>query len=71
MIKKLTENDLVNYKKYPGVSITDKGKLPAKMIVRNYRLWEVFLVEKLDFFRDGVHDIAEQLKHIKSSKIVA
>lgn len=50
MIKKLAEEDLVNYKRHQGVSLTDKGKLAAKMIVRNYRLWEVFLVGKLDFY---------------------
>lgn len=70
MLKKLSEKDLVNYKKYQGVSLTDKGKLTAKMIVRKHRLWEVFLVDKLDFSWDEVHDIAEQLEHIKSEKLI-
>ncbi|MBD0725146.1 iron-dependent repressor [Flavobacterium sp. L1I52] len=70
MLKKLSEKDLVNYKKYQGVSLTEKGKLEAKMIVRKHRLWEVFLVEKLDFSWDEVHDIAEQLEHIKSEKLI-
>ena len=70
MLKKLSEKELVNYKKYQGVSLTDKGKLSAKMIVRKHRLWEVFLVEKLDFSWDEVHDIAEQLEHIKSEKLI-
>ena len=70
MLKKLAEKDLVNYKKYQGVSLTDKGNLSAKMIVRKHRLWEVFLVEKLHFSWDEVHDIAEQLEHIKSEKLV-
>jgi DtxR family transcriptional regulator, Mn-dependent transcriptional regulator len=70
MLKKLAEKDLVNYKKYQGVSLTEKGKLSAKMIVRKHRLWEVFLVEKLDFSWDEVHDIAEQLEHIKSEKLI-
>lgn len=70
MLKKLSEKDMVNYKKYQGVSLTDKGKLSAKMIVRKHRLWEVFLVEKLDFSWDEVHDIAEQLEHIKSEKLI-
>jgi len=70
MLKKLAEKDLVNYKKYQGVSLTEKGKLTAKMIVRKHRLWEVFLVEKLDFSWDEVHDIAEQLEHIKSEKLI-
>ena len=70
MLKKLAEKDLLNYKKYQGVSLTEKGKLSAKMIVRKHRLWEVFLVEKLDFSWDEVHDIAEQLEHIKSEKLI-
>lgn len=70
MLKKLAEKDLVNYKKYQGVSLTEKGRLSAKMIVRKHRLWEVFLVEKLDFSWDEVHDIAEQLEHIKSEKLI-
>ncbi|NGY36777.1 metal-dependent transcriptional regulator [Flavobacterium sp. XN-5] len=70
MLKKLAEKDLVNYKKYRGVSLTEPGKLAAKMIVRKHRLWEVFLVEKLDFSWDEVHDIAEQLEHIKSEKLI-
>jgi DtxR family Mn-dependent transcriptional regulator len=70
MLKKLAEKDLVNYKKYQGVSLTENGKHAAKMIVRKHRLWEVFLVEKLDFSWDEVHDIAEQLEHIKSEKLI-
>ena len=70
MLKKLAEKDLVNYKKYQGVSLTENGKLSAKMIVRKHRLWEVFLVEKLNFSWDEVHDIAEQLEHIKSEQLI-
>ncbi len=70
MLKKLAEKGLVNYKKYQGVSLTQEGKLAAKMIVRKHRLWEVFLVEKLGFSWDEVHDIAEQLEHIKSEKLI-
>ena len=70
MLKKLAEKDLVHYKKYQGVFLTPKGKLAAKMIVRKHRLWEVFLVEKLAFSWDEVHDIAEQLEHIKSEQLI-
>ncbi|WP_395051056.1 metal-dependent transcriptional regulator [Flavobacterium sp.] len=70
MLKKLSEKDLVHYKKYQGVSLTEQGNLIAKMIVRKHRLWEVFLVEKLDFPWDEVHDIAEQLEHIKSEQLI-
>lgn len=70
MLKKLSEKDLVHYKKYQGVSLTEKGLHSAKMIVRKHRLWEVFLVDKLHFPWDEVHDIAEQLEHIKSEKLI-
>lgn len=70
MLRKLAEKNLVNYKKYQGVSLTDKGRLSAKMIVRKHRLWEVFLVDKLNFAWDEVHDIAEQLEHIKSERLI-
>lgn len=70
MLRKLSDKDWVNYKKYQGVSLTEKGRLAAKMIVRKHRLWEVFLVEKLHFPWDEVHDIAEQLEHIKSEQLI-
>lgn len=70
MVKKLSEKDMVNYKKYKGVSLTNKGRLTALSIVRKHRLWEVFLVDKLDFAWDEVHEVAEQLEHIKSDKLI-
>ena len=70
MLKKLADKALINYIKYQGVSLTDKGTHAAKMIVRKHRLWEVFLVEKLAFTWDEVHDIAEQLEHIKSEQLI-
>lgn len=70
MLKKLADKALINYVKYQGVSLTDKGRHAAKMIVRKHRLWEVFLVEKLAFTWDEVHDIAEQLEHIKSEQLI-
>jgi DtxR family Mn-dependent transcriptional regulator len=69
MVQKLAEKDLVSYKKYQGVSLTEKGKKAAVNIIRKHRLWEVFLVEKLNFSWDEVHDIAEQLEHIKSEQL--
>ncbi|WP_291114869.1 metal-dependent transcriptional regulator [Flavobacterium sp. UBA6135] len=70
MVKKLAEKELVDYQKYQGVTLTQKGLHAAKMIVRKHRLWEVFLVEKLDFTWDEVHDLAEELEHIKSEKLI-
>lgn len=70
MLKKLADKGLVNYVKYQGVSLSAEGEMKAKMIVRKHRLWEVFLVEKLNFSWDEVHDIAEELEHIKSEKLI-
>ena len=70
MIKKLADKKLVDYVKYQGVLLTKKGKLTAISIIRNHRLWEVFLVDKLDFKWDEVHDLAEQLEHIKSTQLI-
>ncbi|TXD54197.1 MULTISPECIES: metal-dependent transcriptional regulator [unclassified Polaribacter] len=70
MIKKLSEKEVVLYKKYQGVTLTEFGKKTAANIVRKHRLWEVFLVEKLNFSWDEVHDVAEQLEHIKSPKLI-
>ena len=70
MLKKLSDKELVDYQKYQGVFLTEKGKLNAKMIVRNHRLWEVFLVEKLGFAWDEVHEVAEELEHIRSEKLI-
>jgi DtxR family Mn-dependent transcriptional regulator len=69
MVRKLSEKEYVSYKKYQGVSLTKSGKEKALSIVRKHRLWEVFLVDKLDFSWDEVHEIAEQLEHIKSEKL--
>ncbi len=70
MVKKLAEKGYANYKRYQGVSLTPEGKKIAADVVRKHRLWEVFLVEKLNFTWDEVHDIAEQLEHIKSEKLI-
>ncbi|MCB0403111.1 MAG: metal-dependent transcriptional regulator [Flavobacteriales bacterium] len=69
MIRKLSDKKLVSYQKYKGVSLTPKGKGIAISIIRNHRLWEVFLVEKLDFKWDEVHELAEELEHVHSEKL--
>lgn len=70
MVKKLAEKKLIDYQRYQGVKMTDQGQIAAKMIIRNHRLWEVFLVEKLKFSWDEVHEVAEELEHIKSEKLI-
>ncbi|MCH2199194.1 MAG: metal-dependent transcriptional regulator [Flavobacteriales bacterium] len=69
MLKKLKTKGLVNYKKYKGAHLTDNGMSIAIDIIRRHRLWEVFLVEKLDFKWDEVHPIAEELEHIASEEL--
>ena len=69
MVKKLSDKKLVKYRKYQGVHLSDGGRQAAVEVIRKHRLWEVFLVEKLNFSWDEVHDIAEQLEHIKSEKL--
>jgi DtxR family Mn-dependent transcriptional regulator len=70
MLKKLSDKKLINYQKYQGVTLTSKGEKVALTIIRKHRLWEMFLVEKLDFKWDEVHDVAEQLEHINSDKLI-
>ncbi|MBC8156521.1 MAG: metal-dependent transcriptional regulator [Bacteroidetes bacterium] len=71
MLKKLAEKQLIHYKKYQGVRLTDEGERLALKIIRRHRLWEVFLVEKLGFGWDEVHGMAEELEHIRSDELVA
>jgi DtxR family Mn-dependent transcriptional regulator len=70
MMKKLKGKYLVDYEKYGKVSLTDSGKNTAVQLIRKHRLWEVFLVEKLQFSWDEVHEVAEQLEHIQSTKLI-
>ncbi|GGG93820.1 iron-dependent repressor [Polaribacter pacificus] len=71
MIQKLADKKVLIYQKYQGVKLTDLGTKTAANIIRKHRLWEVFLVEKLNFSWDEVHDVAEQLEHIRSKKLIA
>ena len=70
MIKKLSSKKHINYVKYKGVTLTNKGKSQAITIIRKHRLWEVFLVQKLQFNWDEVHDVAEELEHIQSPLLI-
>ncbi len=71
MIGKLSKKRVVDYQKYRGVNVSSKGKEVALQVIRKHRLWEVFLVDKLNFHWDEVHDIAEQLEHIKSPLLIS
>ncbi len=70
MFKKLAQQKLVLYEKSRGVKPTDKGRKIALHILRKHRLWETFMVEKLRFSWDEVHDVAEQLEHIHSEILI-
>lgn len=69
MLQKLANKGLVDYTKYKGARLSKKGETRAMVIVRKHRLWETFLVDKLGFSWDEVHDIAEQLEHIQSKTL--
>lgn len=70
MLKKMSRKKLINYEKSKGFRLTEKGKQIALNIIRKHRLWEVFLLEKLGFGWDEVHEIAEQLEHIQSESLI-
>lgn len=70
MLKKLKEKELISYEKYGKITLTQSGKTKAVSVIRKHRLWETFLYEKLDFTWDEVHEIAEELEHISSEKLV-
>lgn len=69
MIKKLSDKKFIQYNKQDGVKFEKSGAKLALEIVRNHRLWEVFLVDKLGYSWDVVHEIAEQLEHIKHPEL--
>lgn len=70
MVKRLAGKKLISYQKYYGANLTPKGKSDALMVIRKHRLWETFLVQKLDFTWDEVHEVAEQLEHIQSKTLI-
>jgi DtxR family transcriptional regulator, Mn-dependent transcriptional regulator len=70
MLKKLREKKLVNYEKYGKIKLTAAATKLALGVIRRHRLWETFLYEKLEFTWDEVHEVAEQLEHIRSEKLI-
>ena len=71
MLRKLAKKKLINYEKYKGVQLTKKGREAAVMLLRNHRLWEVFLLDKLGFSWDQVHEVAEEMEHVRSPLLIA
>ncbi len=70
MIKKLKAKEYVVSEKYGKLDLTEEGKSIAVRLIRKHRLWETFLCNYLNFTWDEVHDVAEQLEHIKSHKLI-
>ncbi len=70
MLKKLRAKRIVHYQRYKGFNLTETGNRKALSIIRKHRLWEYFLVNKLGFEWDEVHQVAEELEHITSNKLV-
>lgn len=64
MMKKLSEKKLVHYESYKPLRLTEKGKKEAGLIIRKHRLTEMFLVQKMDFGWEQVHEVAEQMEHL-------
>ena len=69
MIRKLTDKSLIEYDKKKGVKLTEDGLKHAILIVRKHRLWEVFLLDKLGYRWDQIHEIAEELEHISNGDL--
>lgn len=70
MLKRLSDKQLITYEKYRGVQLTEEGNRLATALIRKHRLWEVFLVDKLGFAWDEVHELAEQLEHVQGNDLV-
>ena len=70
MIRKLSEKKMVEILPDKTIRLTEKGRKKALMIVRKHRLWEVFLVAKLQYKWSEVHQLAEQLEHIDSENLI-
>ncbi|NLB19755.1 MAG: metal-dependent transcriptional regulator [Clostridium sp.] len=69
MLRKLFKQDYIDYEKYKGIRLTEEGVKAAEKIKRSHHLWEVFLIEKLGFKEDEVHEEAEKLEHVTSIKL--
>jgi DtxR family Mn-dependent transcriptional regulator len=70
MIRRLADMGLIEYRRYQGATLTRLGLEHAVAVTRRHRLWEVFLIDRLGFGWDEVHEIADQLEHVASSELV-
>lgn len=70
MLKKLRAKEFVAYEKYGKIKLTESGRKIAINLTRKHRLWETFLFRHMNFKWEEVHDVAEQLEHIDSEKLI-
>lgn len=70
MLKKLKEKALIDYEKYGKITLTNTGHSIALRLIRKHRLWETFLHRHMNFSWDEVHEVAHQLEHINSPKLI-
>ncbi len=70
MLRRLAEKKWILYSRTDGASLTPEGLALALKVIRKHRLWETFLVQKLGFSWDEVHEVAEQLEHVQSEKLL-
>lgn len=70
MVRKLATKKLVEVLPDKSIRLTERGKKKALTIIRKHRLWEVFLVDKLNYKWNEIHDLAEQLEHIDSDDLI-
>ena len=70
MLHRLRDKKLIEYSRSDGAKLTKVGKDLATKVVRKHRLWETFLVQKMDFTWAEVHEVAEQLEHLQSDKLM-
>lgn len=71
MVKRLAAKGYINYQSYKPITLTEEGRITALLIIRKHRLTEMFLVEKMGFGWEEVHEVAEQIEHIHSPKFFA
>lgn len=70
MVRKLEGRKLVELLPDKSIQLTGEGRKKALLTIRKHRLWEVFLVEKLQYDWNQVHELAEQLEHIESDDLI-
>jgi DtxR family transcriptional regulator, Mn-dependent transcriptional regulator len=70
MVKRLSETGLIEHVPYRGVQLTSQGRRAALKMIRRHRILEVYLIQRLGYDWDGVHDEAERLEHAVSDELI-